>query len=485
MNQKKETNIIVIILVVLFILFSGISTRPDNGKGLTAIQLSLLVVLLLVITYAGFSYVWNKILPNLKRAPGAVGISAKQLCTLVYVCGFEPERARQLYINRVISPLDRYIKIQFDSERKHVRASLFGIWSATAAYREGIGCTLLPKSGAKELSSIEKLPIVKEKPLSRMTTEKLERNFDRDALEKALERAFSEADSTLAVAVLSQGELIAERYAAGVDSSTPLPGWSMGKSITATLAGILEKQGKLDIHQAGIVPEWQNDQGGGQMVTMDHLLRMTSGLDLLEDQTGTDPNTRMLFQEPDMAAYSAQRGLKAIPGENWQYMSGSTLLASRAIVKAAGGTLQSSQSFMRETLFTPIGASSFLIEPDYAGTFVGSSYPVATAYDWAKFGQLYLDDGVWEGEHILPEGWRAYVTSHTPESGTNSYGAGFWTTEHAAIENVPKDTFFANGFQGQFVIIVPSHSLVIVRLGASLGPTGIWKLVEEIIAAKR
>jgi CubicO group peptidase (beta-lactamase class C family) len=287
------------------------------------------------------------------------------------------------------------------------------------------------------------------------------------------------------VAVLSQGELIAERYAAGVGSSTPLPGWSMAKSVTATFAGILVKQGEMDIHKPGIVPEWQNDVDGGKLVTMDHLLRMTSGLDLLEDQTGTDPNTHMLFREPDTAAYTAQRGLKAKPGAHWQYMSGSTVLASRSIINAAGGTFENSQRFMRETLFTPLGTASFLMEPDYVGTFVGSSYAVANTHDWAKFGQLYLSDGVWEGERILPEGWCDYVSKHTPESMANSYGAGFWTIEHAAIETVPKDTFYANGFQGQFVIIVPSHSLVIVRLGASLGPTGIWNLLRDVIAAKQ
>ena len=118
-----------------------------------------------------------------------------------------------------------------------------------------------------------------------------------------------------------------------------------------------------------------------------------------------------------------------------------------------------------------------------AGTFIGSSYALATAHDWAKFGQLYLNDGVWEGDRLLPEGWRDYVTRHTPESGDNSYGAGFWTVEHSGLDNLPQDTFYANGFQGQYVIVVPSHSLVVVRLGASLGPDGIWQLLEDFISA--
>jgi CubicO group peptidase (beta-lactamase class C family) len=145
--------------------------------------------------------------------------------------------------------------------------------------------------------------------------------------------------------------------------------------------------------------------------------------------------------------------------------------------------LKSSQYFYREALLMPLGAASFVLETDIAGTFIGSSYALANAHDWAKFGQLYLDDGVWNGKRILPEGWVEYVTRHTPESGENSYGAGFWTVEHNNPAGLPADTFFANGFQGQYVIVIPSRSLVIVRLGASLGPDGIWQLVQDLGSA--
>jgi hypothetical protein len=193
----------------------------------------------------------------------------------------------------------------------------------------------------------------------------------------------------------------------------------------------------------------------------------------------------MLFVELDAAAFAADKGIRYTPGTHWEYMSGSTVLASRVVFNATGGTLESSQRFYREALLKPLGAASFTMETDTAGTFIGSSFVLANAHDWAKFGQLYLNDGVWERKRLLPEGWRDYVTRHTPASGTNSYGAGFWTLGHSGLENLPQDAFYANGFQGQYVIVVPSYALVIVRLGASLGPTGIWQLLESLVSGMR
>jgi CubicO group peptidase (beta-lactamase class C family) len=299
----------------------------------------------------------------------------------------------------------------------------------------------------------------------------------------AFERAFTPEHHTLAVAMLHRGELVAERYATDIQANTVLPGWSMAKSVTATLVGLLVERGRLDIHQPGIVPEWRSGNDGRESVTLDHLLRMTSGLDVVEDQSGADPNSRMLFVEHDAAAYAASRGTQHPPGTHWEYMSGSTVLACKAIFEAAGGTLESSQRFYREAFMEPLGASSFVLETDAAGTFIGSSYALATTHDWAKFGQLYLNDGTWEGERLLPKGWVDYVTRHTPESGANSYGAGFWTVEHSNLDDLPQDSFYANGFQGQYVIVIPSRSLVIVRLGASVGPDGIWQLVDDLVSA--
>lgn len=420
----------------------------------------------------------------LRAAPGGVGLAAKQLCSLVYVSGLEPDRAQSLYVDDAVSPLGLALSAEYDDERRRVTTTGLGLWSATAEMRDGLGCTLTTALNGDEtpLAAL-KLPDVQDEPLRYAPSKQVARSFDRSAVDQALERAFTPEHNTMAVVVLHAGEVVAERYAAGIDSTTPLPGWSMAKSVTATLVGLLVDRGSLDITQPGAVPEWRDNTNGGEKVTLDHLLRMTSGLDVVEDQSGADPNTQMLFTEPDAAAYAADRGLKVEPGTHWEYMSGSTVFVSRAVVDATGGTLESGQAFLREALLQPLGAASFIMEPDTAGTFIGSSFVLASAHDWAKFGQLYLDDGVWGGERLLPEGWRDYVTRHTPESGDNSYGAGFWTVEHRSESPLPRDAFFANGFQGQFVVVIPSRSLVVVRLGASHGPTGVRDLVEGLVSA--
>lgn len=424
----------------------------------------------------------TKLDSQLAEWQNGIGYAAKQLCSLVYVSALEPEKAKSLYIDPVISHLNLDLCIVYDHNHLRVTVSSSGSLSVTAEMNEGLGCTLTSSNSDSHPPAIE-LPTVENKPLEYISPQDVAQDFDKPAVDKALERAFIPEHNTLAVVVLHHGKLVSERYAAGIEANTVLPGWSMAKSITVTLVGLLVKRGLMDVHQPGIVPEWRGSADGRASVTLDHLLRMTSGLDLVEDQSGADPNSQMLFVEADAAAYAASRGIKFAPGCHWEYMSGNTILACRAIFEATGGTLESSQGFYREAFMKPLGAPSFILETDAAGTFMGSSYALATAGDWAKFGQLYLDDGVWEGERLLPEGWREYVTKHTPESDDNSYGAGFWTMEHSALTSLPHDSFYANGFQGQYVIVVPSHSLVVVRLGASHGPDGTWQLLEDLISA--
>ncbi len=411
----------------------------------------------------------------------AVGFAAKQLCSLVCVSGFELEQAKSIYIDPVLSHFE--LDFTFDLSHRKVTVSCPGAYSATAEMRDGIGCTITTRLAKGSRLPEIKLPDVQRKPLPIASPKVIEKTFDQNAVEAALNRSFASSHKTLAVVILHKGKIIAEKYADGIAATTPLPGWSMAKSLAATFVGLLVKRGKYDIYQPGVVPEWRENTDGSERVSVDHLLRMTSGLDVVEDQSGADPNSRMIFVEPDAAAYAASRGGKFPPGTHWEYMSGNTILACRAIYEAVGSTLKSSQYFYREALLMPLGAASFVLETDIAGTFIGSSYALANAHDWAKFGQLYLDDGVWNGKRILPEGWVEYVTRHTPESGENSYGAGFWTVEHNNPAGLPADTFFANGFQGQYVIVIPSRSLVIVRLGASLGPDGIWQLVQDLVSA--
>ena len=408
--------------------------------------------------------------------PGVTGFAAKHLCSLVYVSRLEPQRAMDMYVEAVISPLAYFLAYDIDPENQTVHASsFFGLVTAQAAYRPGCGCTQLHESTAAELRAgfTPDVPAPSALVWETDTTHRAE-HFDDAALDRAIEGAFTEpADggrNTLAVVVLHDGWLVAERYAPVIDATTPLTGWSMTKSVITTLVGILVREGQLDVHAPAGFSEWAAPDDPRRPISLDLLLRMTAGLDIAETQSGADPNTVMLHMQPDGAAYSASRPLYTAPNSKWNYMSGNTVLASRRVREAVGGTLAETYAFAHKELFDPLGMTTAVLEPDESGTFIGSSFMLASARDWARFGQLYMQDGVWNEQRILPEYWVDYVTTSTPLSKDGEYGAGFWLNPNQAHwPALPADTFAADGFQGQFIFIIPSRKLVIVRLGASRG----------------
>lgn len=421
-------------------------------------------------------------------APVGTALAAKQLCSLAYVSGLERGFARAAYVERHVWPLGMDLEVRYDDAARSVETTGFRLWSARARFRPGLGCTLL--HGGARLAGLT-LPSVVADPIS-PDPDHARARFDNAALEEALDAAFSDPPggpprNTLAVVILHQGRLVAERYAAGIAETTALPGWSMTKSVTATLAGILARENRLDVDTAGAIVEWRGTDDPRAAITVDHLLRMTSGLAIREDQTGADPNSRMLFLEADGAAYSAGRPLQAEPGTHWEYMSGNTVLASRRIREITGGSLESVIGFARAQLFEPLGMATAVLEPDPSGTPVGSSFMLASARDWARLGQLYLNGGRWNGRRIVSADWIDYVTRHTPTSGEENYGAGFWINdapEGRRWPTLPPDTYAADGFQHQRISIVPSRQLVVVRLGATWGdPSHLERLAADVIAA--
>ncbi len=184
--------------------------------------------------------------------------------------------------------------------------------------------------------------------------------------------------------------------------------------------------------------------------------------------------TKMLYGSYDFAAYAAAKPMEAGPDEKWNYSGGTTNILARIVRQTIEQTHEYYYDFMYQELFDKIGMYSALMEPDSSGTFVGSSYAFATPRDWARFGLLYLQDGVWDGERILPEGWVQYTTTPTPKAPQGEYGAHFWlnagATDNPADRrwpNSPPDAFAALGFQMQRVIVIPSKNLVLVRFGAT------------------
>jgi CubicO group peptidase (beta-lactamase class C family) len=290
-----------------------------------------------------------------------------------------------------------------------------------------------------------------------------------------------------ALVVIHRGRLVAERYAPGIGPSDTLPSWSIAKSITQALLGLVVADGRIDIHAPAPVPEWPAGDPR-RATTTDLLLRMSSGLAFVEEYRPGEPSDTiaMLFGDgkDDVARYAALKPLEHAPGTFWAYSSGSANLAARAASIALDRFGPALEAYLRARLFEPLGMTSAVPKCDTAGTFIGSSYCFAAARDFARFGLLYLRDGMWDGQRLLPQGWVDYARTATFQQPTDGarYGASWW------LDLAGPGSFSANGYQGQYVVVVPQRDLVIVRLGATpddaLQPVKDWiRAVAECFAA--
>jgi len=434
-----------------------------------------------VVTLAGLVFVNGWI------APTGTGYYAKILCSGLFVDGLERERVE----SEELRPY-WYISASVDDEAKTVTSRLLGMAPRTALYREGLGCTLAidatPEQLRAQTPDFEPRPQLADRawPIGDVVSETPLAGIDSNALAAALDYGFAEPDPdkpilTRAILVVHGDQLVAERYAEGIDANTRLPGWSMTKSVNATLIGILVGQGELDLHAPAPIPAWQGEEDPRAGITLDQLMRMSSGLSFKEVYGPLTDATAMLFESPSAAEFAMTSPLDSPPDTVWSYSSGtSNLLAwivrQRVEARAGGGEDAWARylAFPREALFDPIGMTSAVMEPDASGTFVASSFMHATARDWARFGLLHLHDGVWNDRRILPEGWVDYVSTPTPTAPIGEYGAQWWTNggrpedpSDRRFPSAPRDTYQASGFQGQAVIVIPSRDLVIVRLGMS------------------
>jgi CubicO group peptidase (beta-lactamase class C family) len=390
--------------------------------------------------------------------------------------GRAPQEAERDDVH-ALTPAAKPIGIARTPANDGVRAEIPLLLSRTALYRPGQGCTLLtegapplapapPKAPAPAMSAAP-WPEGDGGPVAQPSA----------ALAAAVDRVFQETNrngalDTRAVIVVKDGRIIAERYAPGFGASTPFLGWSATKSVTSALVGVLVAQGRLSLDAPAPVAAWRRPGDPRGAITLRNLLQMSSGLKFIEDYVPGSDSSQMLFHEADMAGYAASQPLKHPPGRFWDYSSGTANIVSRIVEDAVGGTLEDYDRFAREALFIPAGMTSMVIEPDERGTPVGSSYGYATARDWARFGQLYLDRGVVNGRRILPESWIDFTRSPASADAAGDYGAMFWLNHGPAdgsktrtYPHCPPDMYLANGHNGQFVAITPSKNAVVVRLG--------------------
>ncbi len=275
---------------------------------------------------------------------------------------------------------------------------------------------------------------------------------------------------TLALLAVHNGEVVHEHYGEGVSAESTLISWSMAKSITHALVGMAVLDGRMSLDDTHLFPEWANDERS--TISLRHLLNMSSGLAWVEDYVDGEVSDviEMLFGSGEFAgnhaAFAINKPLEATPGNLYKYSSGTTNIITRLLARALGekpGESNVVSRFMQTRLFDVLGMASATAKFDASGNFVGSSYVYATARDFAKFGALYLSDGVWNGTRLLPEGWVQYageIVGHEDEMNWD-YGAHWW------IPPGDPKAIVAHGYQGQLLWVAPHRSLVLVRLGVT------------------
>ncbi len=425
------------------------------------------ILLLIVLSFVYFAYV------NYPRLNIITGFASKSVASGIFLANRSQESVEQG--DNDFPPIGQ-AKNTVNLVEQSVTSSVFGLKTRKAIYVDGLGAILLNKDYDETQEFIipmrDKTP--KNLPFPYGNLPQIDNKFiniDYKVLQSAVDNAFDKPNKnnkkTRTVLVVYKDQIIAEKYADGFDKNTPMLGWSMAKSLTATMYGILQKQGKIDVNSVTGIEEWQKDDR--KNITYNNLLQMNSGLQWVEDYNTLSDVSKMLFLETEMGKVQLEKPLAGKSNESWNYSSGTTNLLAGYLLQQQFKSQQEYLDFWYSELLDKIGMHSALIESDLAGNFVGSSYGWANTRDWAKFGLLYLHNGNWNGEQIISPKWVEYVA--TPTNGSDGiYGAHFWLNAGGRYPDVPKDLFSANGFQGQFVFIIPSKEIVIVRTGLTEDP---------------
>jgi len=425
----------------------------------------ILLLLFLSLVYVVYS--------NYPRLNIVTGFSAKSVASGVFLANRTQESV-EVGDNDIDNVRDANNKVNTDE--KSVVSKVYGVMNRKALYREGLGAVLLNDdfdiSKKYNIPNRDKTPKNLPYPYGDLPQkDTVFTNIDYSVLQVAVDDAFDKQEiidkRSRAVLVIYKDQIISEKYVDGFDKNTPILGWSMTKSLTSTMYGILEKQGKIDVRSVTKIPEWQNDER--KNITYNNLLQMNSGLEWNEDYNNISDVTKMLYLDSDMSKVQMEKPLIGKPNETWNYSSGTSNLLSGYLLKQFFSNQQEYLDFWYAELFDKIGMYSALVESDLEGNFVGSSYGWATPRDWAKFGLLYLHEGNWNGEQILDSSYVKYVATPTNTS-NGRYGAQFWLNAGDHYPDVPKDMYSCNGYQGQMVFIIPSKDIVIVRMGLTEEP---------------
>lgn len=386
-------------------------------------------------------------------------------------------------------PLTKLATTVVDKTYNSSLATVLGMSSKKAVYRKGVGAVLIhsDKDFTKDylVPNRNLTPINKPYPYGNLAPEKhIFSNIDTKTLDSLTSNCFVEnhpdgIKQTRSILVLYKGKIISEKYASGFDENSLLQGWSITKSLLTTCFGVLENKNLFDINKPITdFPDWLQDDR--KKITTNHLLRMESGLEWKENYKTICDVTQMLFDDVDLTKRPLSKTLEYPIETMFNYSSGTSNILS-ALLKKQFASEQSYMDFPYKELIDKIGMHSMVLETDLKNNYVASSYSWATTRDWAKFGQLMLDKGIWNNEQILHPNWIKYISTPNKTS-KGEYGGQWWLNKGNFMPNVPADCFYADGYQGQRIFVIPSKDLVIVRFGVTqLGRVGFYPLFDKLI----
>ncbi len=414
---------------------------------------------------------------------------AKVLCSAVFITGLDPDFAAA-NVGDFTAPLDERRKLErpvVDRAARAVHVRVPNGVTRTAVYVGSQGCVALPV-GQTTVSYTpvrvpSRLPDPKTTlwPMGDVLPGAPPAGVDLARVRAAVDAAFSvPGEMPAAFVVTWRGQLVGERYGEGISAATPLEGWSMGKSVTGTLIGVLLQQGTYTLDAPAPIPEWQSPGDPRAAIRVRDILNMSSGLRIRAPQdpdydvTGPYPDHLYLYTGTvNSFHYAATRPLQWPPGQVGRYRNTDPVLANYLIRLAVEQRGEDYFSFPQRALFDRIGIRSMVMETDPFGNFLLQGYELMAARDWARLGNLYLQDGIWNGARILPEGFVRFASTLAPAwraDGRPIYGGFFWLNGDRAFP-IPVDTYFMAGAGGQNTFVIPSHDLVVVRMGHSKGAT--------------
>ena len=434
---------------------------------------------------------------------------AKTLCSAVFLTGLDPKDAAANvgFFTGPLAARAAVVDTVVDRSRREVRLRLANGVTRVARVFGSQGCVALPigRDSVFFTPSIvtPNLPDPASTPwpmgdLIRPTP--WPAGVDSAAVTAAIEAGFGPPEAmTLAIVVTHKGRIIGERYAAGIGVRTPLESWSMGKSLTGTLIARLIQMGVYTLEQPAPIPEWQRPGDPRREIRIMDIMRMSSGIRIKAPQ---DPDWSDSLGYPDHLylytgtinsyQYAATRPQQWKPNSVGRYRNTDPVLASYLVRLGAEKLGQNYHAFPQRALFDKIGIRNAIIETDPHGNFLGQGYEMVAARDWARLGNLYLQDGVWNGEHLLPEGYAAHVRTIAPAwlaDGRPVYGGGFFWVNGDGATPIPRDAFSMQGAGGQSATIIPSHGLVVVRLGkyrgGNAGDRALDRMFEMLMQAVR